>query len=109
MKHSVEQIQQSIPFDGPLFFGGVPEYYSIDATASAVDTNFYGCIGDITVNGKVINLADTDKKPGAILQKCSIEKSSTSFKSSGKKNDLVWNLSKFSKYFSYFHKNIRFF
>lgn len=78
--HSVKQNHAAKAFDGPLFFGGVPESYSIDATASAVDTNFYGCIGDVTFNAKVLNLADTDNKPGAILQKCSIEKSSSTFK-----------------------------
>ncbi|XP_076046327.1 laminin subunit alpha isoform X4 [Oratosquilla oratoria] len=67
------QVDTSIPageFNGPVFFGGVSEFYRIDASASAIDTNFIGCIADATINGRIVNFADTEESLGAVLQSC---------------------------------------
>lgn len=74
--------QQAVPFDGPVFFGGVPDEYNIAAAASATDTNFFGCIGDVTLNSKIVNFAESTDRPRALLQKCPLVRSSSHFQSS---------------------------
>ncbi|XP_064094479.1 laminin subunit alpha-like isoform X2 [Macrobrachium nipponense] len=77
--YRVDVQKRAIPLDGPVFFGGVPDTYSIAAAASATDTNFYGCIGDATLNGRVVNFAQSTERPRALLQKCPIFKSTALF------------------------------
>lgn len=73
--------QPAVPFDGPVFFGGVPDEYNIAAAASATDTNFFGCIGDVTLNSKIVNFAESNDRPRALLQKCHLLRSSSHFQS----------------------------
>ncbi|XP_047502805.1 laminin subunit alpha-like isoform X1 [Penaeus chinensis] len=78
----VSVAQPAVPFDGPVFFGGVPAEYNIAAAASATDTNFFGCIGDVTLNSKIVNFAESTDRPRALLQKCHLVRSSSYFHSS---------------------------
>lgn len=75
---SVQVPQQAVPFDGPVYFGGVPDMKLL-ATASANGANFIGCIGDATLNGKIVNFAQTQSQLNAILQKCPLQKSTSIF------------------------------
>lgn len=77
----VSVAQPAVPFDGPVFFGGVPDEYNIAAAASATDTNFFGCIGDVTLNSKIVNFAESNDRPRALLQKCHLLRSSSHFQS----------------------------
>ncbi|KAK8725472.1 hypothetical protein OTU49_010877, partial [Cherax quadricarinatus] len=77
--YAVKVAEQAVPFDGPVYFGGVPEIYNIAAAASATDTNFYGCIGDATLNSKLVNFAQSQDRLNAHLQKCPLQKSSSVF------------------------------
>ncbi|XP_069936947.1 laminin subunit alpha-like isoform X4 [Cherax quadricarinatus] len=77
--YAVKVAEQAVPFDGPVYFGGVPEIYNIAAAASATDTNFYGCIGDATLNSKLVNFAQSQDRFNAHLQKCPLQKSSSVF------------------------------
>lgn len=75
---SVQVPQQAVPFDGPVFFGGVPDMKLL-ATTSAIGTNFIGCIGDATLNGKIVNFAQSQNQLNAVLQKCPLQKSTSLF------------------------------
>ncbi|KAG8228153.1 hypothetical protein J437_LFUL002807 [Ladona fulva] len=55
---------------GKLYFGGVPTGFQIKSDAVANDTPFTGCLGEATVNGKVINFANATKGPYTVLGKC---------------------------------------
>ncbi|XP_015117099.1 laminin subunit alpha [Diachasma alloeum] len=46
---------------GNLYIGGIP---------NAERDSFIGCIGDATVNGGIINFANTKERPNALLDKC---------------------------------------
>lgn len=70
--------QQAVPFDGPVYFGGVPDMKLL-ATASTTGASFIGCIGDATLNGKIVNFAQSQSQLNAILQKCPLQKSSSLF------------------------------
>lgn len=57
------------PFDfhyGNLYIGGVPS--TLDPDSEFVP--FVGCIGDTTLNGNIINFANTTERLHAILGKC---------------------------------------
>lgn len=54
----------------PIFFGGVPDRFALAAGASATDSSFSGCIGDTTINGKLINYASSTGNQGASVAKC---------------------------------------
>ena len=59
---------------GDLFIGGLPLNYNVVKGAVATDQPFVGCIGDATLNGTVINLANFTNKAGNILGKCILDK-----------------------------------
>lgn len=44
---------------GDLWIGGLPQGYSIASGTSASEDSFFGCIGDATLNGVVINFANS--------------------------------------------------
>lgn len=54
----------------PIYFGGVPDRFSLAPGASATDSSFSGCIGDTTINGKLINYASSTGNQGASVSKC---------------------------------------
>lgn len=54
----------------PIYFGGVPDRFALAAGASATDSSFSGCIGDTTINGKLINYASSTGNQGASVSKC---------------------------------------
>lgn len=51
---------------GNLYIGGLPSNLNPDSTI----VPFVGCIGDATLNGEIINFANTTEKPHAFLGKC---------------------------------------
>ncbi len=56
----------------PIYFGGIPDNYNLESGATATDTSFSGCIGDTTINGKLINYASSTGNQGASVSKCHI-------------------------------------
>ena len=55
--------------DGSLYIGGIPNVLGDDDT-SKTTMPFVGCIGDTTLNGAIINFADTKERANAFLEKC---------------------------------------
>lgn len=55
---------------GTMYFGGVPSNVSLPSGTIAASNPFVGCLGDATVNGVVINFANSTVRPGAVLGKC---------------------------------------
>lgn len=56
---------------GSLYIGGFPTTESFDPyKGPASIKSFVGCIGDATLNGVIINFANTTHRPGAFLGKC---------------------------------------
>lgn len=55
---------------GEIYFGGLPESYSPLRGAIASTSYFVGCISDVTVNGQVVNFADSTDKKNAVLNNC---------------------------------------
>lgn len=80
---SVQVPQAAERFDGPVFFGGVSDQKQSQATG----TNFIGCIGDATLNGKIVNFVESQSELNAIFQQCPLQKSISIFNGSsvGKK------------------------
>ncbi|XP_054719477.1 laminin subunit alpha-like [Uloborus diversus] len=54
----------------PMYFGGVPDGYTIEADTLPSYPPFVGCIGDTTVNNRFQNFADTQDKKAASLASC---------------------------------------
>ena len=54
----------------PIYFAGVPPTLALAPGAVASDSSFTGCIGDTTVNGKLINYAASGSSQGASVDKC---------------------------------------
>lgn len=54
-----------------LFFGGVPS--RVDA-ALALKPQFAGCIGDVTLNGVVVNFANLSDTLQATVGKCDLDR-----------------------------------
>nr|XP_031828013.1 laminin subunit alpha isoform X2 [Nomia melanderi] len=63
----VEPPELNIPF-GSLYIGGLSATFGIPPTGEM--TPFVGCIGDTTLNGVIINFANTTERPHAFLGKC---------------------------------------
>ena len=53
----------------PLFFGGVPAAHF---PGTYPRSRFVGCIADTTVNGELVNFADSTEGFGAQLESCPI-------------------------------------
>uniref|UniRef100_A0A0P4VVW3 Laminin subunit alpha n=1 Tax=Scylla olivacea TaxID=85551 RepID=A0A0P4VVW3_SCYOL len=73
--YSVQVPQEAERFDGPVFFGGVSDQKLSQATG----TNFIGCIGDATLNGKVVNFVESQSVLNAVFQQCPLQKSTSIF------------------------------
>ncbi|XP_054012773.1 laminin subunit alpha [Hylaeus anthracinus] len=54
--------------NGSMYIGGLPATFGILQTGMM--TPFVGCIGDATLNGAIINFANTTDRPHAFLGKC---------------------------------------
>lgn len=59
---------------GDLYIGGVPDSFKPKKGSVATTTTFGGCIGDATVQGDVINFANTTDKSSEQLGKCVLDK-----------------------------------
>ncbi|XP_050301015.1 laminin subunit alpha [Anthonomus grandis grandis] len=59
---------------GKLFVGGLPRKYSPTRGALGSDQPFHGCIADLTVNGRVMNFANTTDKSFEILDRCILDR-----------------------------------
>ncbi|CAG9821860.1 unnamed protein product [Phaedon cochleariae] len=57
-------------FQTILYVGGLPKRVVARTGRIASDAPFYGCIADLTVNGKVKNFANTTDRHAGILDKC---------------------------------------
>ncbi|XP_015602424.1 laminin subunit alpha [Cephus cinctus] len=55
---------------GNLYIGGLPSTFSVSKDGTASVAPFAGCIGDATLNGIIINFANTTERPHSILGKC---------------------------------------
>ncbi|XP_046389625.1 laminin subunit alpha [Ischnura elegans] len=55
---------------GKLYFGGVPSEMRISPGAVASEAPFVGCLGEATINGLVINFANSSKGIHTVLGKC---------------------------------------
>ncbi|XP_017881365.1 laminin subunit alpha [Ceratina calcarata] len=64
----------NIPY-GSLYIGGLPAAFGIPQTGAM--TPFVGCVGDATLNGVIINFANTTERPHALLGKCKLGDSSS--------------------------------
>lgn len=53
---------------GSMYIGGLPISFGIEQIGSM--NSFVGCIGDATLNGAIINFANTIERPHAFLGKC---------------------------------------
>ncbi|CAH1115894.1 unnamed protein product [Psylliodes chrysocephalus] len=53
-----------------LYVGGLPRRITTNPNSVAAKTSFYGCIADLTVNGKVKNFANTTDRHSEMLDKC---------------------------------------
>lgn len=55
---------------GDIFFGGLPEGYTTPRNALSNSAYFIGCISDVTVNGEIINFADSIEKKNGNINNC---------------------------------------
>lgn len=55
---------------GDIFFGGLPESYTTPRDALSNTAYFIGCISDVTVNGEIINFADSIEKKNGNINSC---------------------------------------
>ncbi|XP_039301092.1 laminin subunit alpha-like [Nilaparvata lugens] len=53
-----------------VYLGGVP---SSEDAAAAIGPQFNGCLGDVTINGEVINFSQLTEVPGTTVGKCLLE------------------------------------
>lgn len=67
----------------PIFFAGIPETFSMIPGAAAHDRSFAGCIGDTTINGKLINYAASTNNVGASVAKCPLPEGAVPVRKSG--------------------------
>ncbi|EDV96510.1 laminin subunit alpha [Drosophila grimshawi] len=55
---------------GDIFFGGLPDNFIPPKGAISNLAYFVGCISDVTVNGEIINFADSAEKKGGNINGC---------------------------------------
>ncbi|XP_046433556.1 laminin subunit alpha [Neodiprion fabricii] len=55
---------------GSLYIGGLPPDYNVQKQGNLSTVPFVGCIEDATLNGIIINFANSTDRPGAFLGKC---------------------------------------
>lgn len=55
---------------GSVFFGGLPEDFVPVRNGLANQAYFVGCISDVTVNGQIINFADSVEKKNGNINGC---------------------------------------
>lgn len=56
----------------PIYFAGVPQSFKLVADATASSNSFTGCIGDTTINGRLVNYASSTETMGASVAKCPV-------------------------------------
>ena len=56
----------------PLYFGGIPDEFQTTSALRPQSRKFVGCIGDVVVNDRVQNFADSQERPGASFSGCAI-------------------------------------
>ena len=56
----------------PIYFAGVPQSFQLVTDATAATDSFTGCIGDTTINGRLINYASSTETSGATVAKCPV-------------------------------------
>ncbi|KAK2708492.1 hypothetical protein QYM36_014189 [Artemia franciscana] len=54
----------------PIYFGGIPESVYTPDGALAIRQSYAGCLGDVTINGKIINFADAAQTKSAVIGSC---------------------------------------
>ena len=59
-----------IDTDGDMYFGGLPGDYALTSGATEQYLPFNGCIGDVTVNGALINFVNSKRQHAAQLDVC---------------------------------------
>lgn len=59
---------------GDMFIGGLPPHYSAIRGSVRTVKPFVGCLGDATLNGYIINFANSTDKHGDILGRCILDK-----------------------------------
>lgn len=72
-------VDQQVRFDGPVYFGGVP-----NNMAGQSSNSFSGCIGDATLNGRVIDFSVAERRERAMLQSCDLTEHKESVYTIGK-------------------------
>ena len=56
----------------PIYFAGIPDNFQLARDAVASTSTFVGCIGDTTINGRLINYASSMDNVGASVAKCPV-------------------------------------
>lgn len=56
--------------NGDVFFGGLPETFIPPRNALPNMAYFLGCISDVTINGEIVNFADSVEKRNGNINQC---------------------------------------
>ncbi|XP_018320894.1 laminin subunit alpha [Agrilus planipennis] len=59
---------------GDFYIGGLPRTFAAKQGTVATERNFAGCIGDTTVNGVILNFANSTDKFREVIGKCILDK-----------------------------------
>lgn len=55
---------------GDIYFGGLPKGFTARRNALATSENFIGCIKEVTIDGHIVNFAQSTNSHGAHLDTC---------------------------------------
>lgn len=55
---------------GDIFFAGLPDNYRPVRNALPTMAYFVGCISDVTINGEIVNFADSAEKRKGNINNC---------------------------------------
>uniref|UniRef100_A0A1B0CH53 Netrin axonal chemotropic factor n=1 Tax=Lutzomyia longipalpis TaxID=7200 RepID=A0A1B0CH53_LUTLO len=55
---------------GDIFFGGLPRNFRLPKNSLKTTAYFVGCITDVTINGDVVNFAESTDRTNAVLADC---------------------------------------